>query len=354
MGVYTRRDSQYFWLWLGRHDGAKLQERTRVRVDAPTPRHRRENRQLAEEIYHKRMTELAREDHGLAGRKTQIGFSAYADWYQEHVSIHKRGHTREVEILKVLRAAFGASHLAAITKERVIEWRTARRETVAPATVNRELDVLKHMLVTAVPQYLTRSPIVGLTRLRVPKSEPKLLSRPDEAKLLEQLGPADRALIIMALDTLMRLSDIVNLKRAQDHRGYITVVDPKVTQYRVPVSKRLRRALDQLPKNGPYFFSHHRGAKNQRDYRSSVRKMLQQACDDASVDYGRGAGITFHALRHTGATRMLEAGVDLRTVQEIGGWSSMRQLTRYTHPTEQTKRRAVEAVGGRADDAPVA
>ena len=72
---------------------------------------RRENRQLAEQVYHRRMTALAREDHDIPAPLARIGFGAYADWYQEHVSAHKRGHTREAEILAVLRTAFGACHL---------------------------------------------------------------------------------------------------------------------------------------------------------------------------------------------------------------------------------------------------
>ena len=55
-------------------------------------------------------------------------------------------------------------------------------------------------------------------------------------------------------------------------------------------------------------------------------------------------GITFHSLRHTGASRMVDGGVDLRTVQEIGGWSSLRMVERYSHPTPKAKRAAVERI----------
>jgi integrase len=134
-----------------------------------------------------------------------------------------------------------------------------------------------------------------------------------------------------------------------DGPTYITVLDPKTEQYRVPVSKRLRKALDALPVDGPFYFPHRRRATDPRDFKNSVKSMLRRACDRAKIPYGRGVGITFHALRHTGASRMLERGVDIRTVQEIGGWSSLRQLTRYTHPSERAKRAAVELVGRTTD-----
>jgi integrase len=79
--------------------------------------------------------------------------------------------------------------------------------------------------------------------------------------------------------------------------------------------------------------------------RNRIKLMLRWACQKAKVPYGRKVGgITFHSFRHTGASRMLEAGVDPRTVQEIGGWASLSQVMRYTHPTEATKRNAVEQI----------
>ena len=51
-----------------------------------------------------------------------------------------------------------------------------------------------------------------------------------------------------------------------------------------------------------------------------------------------------HTLRHTGASFMLAEGISVRVVQEIGGWTSLRMLERYTHPTDAEKLRAVEAV----------
>ena len=49
-----------------------------------------------------------------------------------------------------------------------------------------------------------------------------------------------------------------------------------------------------------------------------------------------------HTLRHTGASFMLAEGSSVGAVQEIGGWSSLRMLERYTHPTDAEKLRAVE------------
>jgi integrase len=52
-------------------------------------------------------------------------------------------------------------------------------------------------------------------------------------------------------------------------------------------------------------------------------------------------GISHHVLRHTGATVMVAAGVSLRAVQTIGGWSSLRMVERYAHVDDAELVRAV-------------
>lgn len=311
--------------------------------------HTKALKRSALEIYHATLTDQARARAQLPSLTSADvpRFETFAGWYETHVTAHKRGAVREREILKTLTAAFGSVRLDALTRDQVQEWMTARRAKVSPGTVNRELDVLKHLLSQAVPQHLPASPLVRLRRLYQPRQAMRVLTHADERRLLAVLSLPDRALVVMALDTLMRLGDIVNFERSHDHGTYLTVLNPKTREpYRVPISRRLRKLLDALPDAGPFYFAHRRQAHAPRDYRGSVQSMLERACKKAKVKYGRtGGGLTFHLLRHTGASRMVAAGIDLRTVQEIGGWSSLRQLVRYTHPTDAAKRRAVDVVG---------
>lgn len=344
MGVYRRADSPYWYMWL---ETAQRRVKTAIPVGVTIPE-RKASRRVAEEAYHAEMLALGQSKHGLHVDKPHVTFQTFASWYDTHIAAHHRGVLREREILKQLTKVFGSKPLAAIAKTDVLEWRTARAAATSAATSNRELDVLKHLFTAAVPRYLVESPIVKLKRLRPAKRETRVLTPKEEVKLLAVLAPADRALVLCAIDTLMRLSDVVNLRRDQDRGKYLLVVDPKVEPYKVPVSARLREAFSAVPQLGPYYFPHRRKALRPRDYRSSVRKMLQYACAKTSppIPYGRrSGGITFHALRHTGTTRMVEAGVSLRIVQEIGGWKSLRQLERYAHPTEEAKRLAVAAIG---------
>lgn len=343
MGVFSRPDSPYWWLYL---ETIQRREKTKIKVGQTTAQ-RHDSRKLADELYHRRMNDLAIDAHDLPRQKPPIVFQEFATWYDTHVVSHRRGAEREREILKTLTGAFGPRQLREIDRADVLEWRSARAVKTSASTSNRELDVLKHLLTTAVPKYLEASPAKGMKRLRAQQAEAYILTHDEERRLLRTLDAADRALVICALDTLMRLSDVVNLRRDQDRRTYLVVEDPKIKPYRVPISSRLRKALDGLPKTSPYYFSHRRCAEKPRDYKSSVKSMLKRACSRAHIAYGRGKGITFHSLRHTGATRLVDAGVSIRVIQELGGWQSLRQLERYTHPSEATKAAAVELIGSR-------
>ncbi len=347
MGLYRRRDSPFWWMTLSRLHARPLAESTKIPVAGGTAAQTTRNRQLAEAAYAARMGDLARARFDLPGGGETIAFTEWADWYGRHVSIQKRGRVREAEILKTLVAAFGSLALADVTRDRVREWLTARARTVRAATANRELDLLKHMLVEAVPRYLPRSPIAGLARLHAVAHPPRILRPTEDAPLLEAVGRRERALVLCALDGLLRLSEVLALRRDEVHGHAMTIAHPKAGPPRVvPLSRRLEAALAAVPGRGRYFFAPYRAAKNARDWRGDVEWMFERACGAAGIPYGREhGGMTFHGLRHTGASRMVEAGHSLRVVQQIGGWASLRQLERYTHPTTAAHRAAVEAIG---------
>ena len=72
-------------------------------------------------------------------------------------------------------------------------------------------------------------------------------------------------------------------------------------------------------------------------YRTTARafegavKRAQAALKDAGKDPSRLDGYTWHGNRHTFASRLVMAGVDLRTVQQLGGWRTLAMVMRYSH-----------------------
>jgi integrase len=350
MGVFTRPDSPWFWLYL---EPTRQKVKTDFRCDALTPQQRKDAKTQAERQYFDLVGKASTDKHGFSP-KPSIRFVAFRRWYEQHRTATKRSRVRERSMLRQLAETFDDDYLHAITKERIVRWMSDRAKQVSASTVNRELDVLKDVLMAAVPQYLAESPARGLKRLREVGFEPQILSLEDEAKLYQHAAPEDAALIMAALDTLGRLSELAALKWSHVRQRDLTFVDPKNGKPRkVPISTRLRAALDTLPRSGPFVFSkhhvkkHHYGATaakrrgitappantGQRPAENSIARMFADACTKAGVNRGRANdGITFHGLRGTGATRMLAAGVDIRTVQMIGGWSDLRSVMRYLRP----------------------
>ena len=72
---------------------------------------------------------------------------------------------------------------------------------------------------------------------------------------------------------------------------------------------------------------------------------LGLACSKAAV-----SGVSWHTLRHTFASRLVNRGVDIVTVKELLGHSSITVTMRYAHTNLEAKRAAVEALNGRSDN----
>ncbi|MEO8681988.1 MAG: site-specific integrase [Vicinamibacterales bacterium] len=347
MGVYHRPDSPFWWLLLERPGQKPIREKTKIPVDGGSPPLSKELKRQAQEAYGKRMSDLASGDYRLARARDSRTFETHRTWYATHVTAHHRGASRELSVLKYLGAYFDRYELRAIDHELAREWRTWRAKAVSSSTIRREEQVLKAILNTAVPKYLEHNPLNGFKSLRATRTDTRILSHDEETRLLLVL-PSDeaRTLVICALDTLLRLSNVRNLTRQQDHGRHL-FSDTKVDAIRIPISTRLRKALDARPK-GSSFFPSYAGPSNNHTLR-----MFMAACKLAKVATGRKTGgISFHCLRHTGASRMLEAGADVKTVMELGGWKNLKVMERYLHPTEDRRLAAVNSVGQHASITP--
>ena len=71
----------------------------------------------------------------------------------------------------------------------------------------------------------------------------------------------------------------------------------------------------------------------------SIRTTFHTACERAGLK-----DVTPHVLRHTFASRLAMAGVDPRTIQELGGWASLEMVQRYTHLSPTHEAEAVERI----------
>lgn len=104
----------------------------------------------------------------------------------------------------------------------------------------------------------------------------------------------------------------------------------------IPLNSRSRSALEGLKTRarGEFVFAKANGMPYY-----SVRNVFDSACLRAGLQ-----GVTPHTLRHTFASGLAMAGVDLRTIQELGGWKKLAMVERYAHLPPGHKADAIERI----------
>lgn len=105
---------------------------------------------------------------------------------------------------------------------------------------------------------------------------------------------------------------------------------------------RRRWVAQGRPQTGWLFPDPHDPGKPQ-DANNWYKRVFVPAAKQTGL-YQRG--LTFHSLRHTWATRGLEAGVSPRTLQRMGAWSDLKLVERYTHLVDKTIRAGMERAAG--------
>ncbi|MBW2605286.1 MAG: site-specific integrase [Deltaproteobacteria bacterium] len=138
----------------------------------------------------------------------------------------------------------------------------------------------------------------------------------------------------------MRAGEIFSLQWSQVdfNSKRIKVERTKNGKYRlIPVNTPLFNELQRLhkQKTPPYVFTNPR---TQKPY-TTVKTAFLAACRRAGIE-----NLRFHDLRHTFATRLIEAGVDIETVRDLLGHYSVTLTQRYTHSNNKQKSDAVKAL----------
>jgi integrase len=232
--------------------------------------------------------------------------------------------------------------LADITPKMIENYRIKReKEGVMPATINREHALLKHMYTKAMDWGCVKEN--PAKRVRLAKEQPRIrfLTKEEIRSLLAAAGeskaPHLKPILIMALDTAMRRGEILNL-RWEDvdfERRAIQVKKTKNDQPReVPMTDRLHVTLWDWKKkrlDKGYVFANTNGSSI-----TTVRTAFAVALRKAGIKDFR-----FHDLRHTAASQMYMAGLDIKLIKEIGGWKTLAMVDRYSHLTTDHKRAAM-------------
>jgi integrase/recombinase XerD len=167
---------------------------------------------------------------------------------------------------------------------------------------------------------------------KLPRRLPVVLSTDEMARFLDALdNPKHRAILMTAYSAGLRLSEVAGL-RLEDidsARMVIHIRQSKGHKDRdVMLSPRLLDILRQYWKGQrpePFLFP------GRTPGQPISPRTVQLVCRRALVASGLSKRVNMHALRHSFATHLLEAGTDLRTIQVLLGHRSLGTTARYLH-----------------------
>jgi integrase/recombinase XerD len=177
----------------------------------------------------------------------------------------------------------------------------------------------------------------NLERPRRQHRLPNVLSKGDVRKILTVLtNEKHRVMLSLIYACGLRRSELLKLQPGDVERGrkLLRIKQSKGFKDRiVPLSEKIIGMIDD-------YINHYKPQKHLFEGQwpgemysaSSLEKVFKNACEKA----GLGSEVTLHWLRHSYATHLLEAGTDLRHIQELLGHRSSRTTEIYTHVSSQS------------------
>jgi integrase len=167
----------------------------------------------------------------------------------------------------------------------------------------------------------------------------RYLERDRIAKLLDNCSPTLKNMVELVLNTGLRKSELLHLKwRDIDLKNKLLFVwDTKNKESKsIPLNSRVIEVFKRIPRNlrSEYVFP---SPVDQSKPWVDIRKEWSKALKKTNIE-----NFTFHDLRHTFASHLVMAGVDLKTVQELLGHKRIEMTLRYAHLSPFHKRRGVD------------
>ena len=206
-------------------------------------------------------------------------------------------------------------------------------------TINRKLAALSKLLRYAYNMEWTDR-IPRIEKTKESKNRIRWLTKEEEQKLLYVLLEANKKemadLVVFLIDTGARVGEAIRLEWRDVANGKVTFWDTKNGESRtIPLTKRAWRTMQELRENGKAgpFYTINQSAFNHTW--NHVRDIMGMTEDKEFVP---------HALRHTCASRLVQAGIPITAVKEYLGHKSIQVTLRYAHLSPAQLQEATNAL----------
>ncbi len=296
-----------------------------------------------------------------------------SDIYGPWVVENRKSGASTVAMIRTSFHKFLPMHIDEITRYAVEQWRvtTRKQNGTKASSINRKVTALKAAINWGVKRgFLKANPLNGLETLPEHDSKAKVrfLSKEEEERLMAVLDIRDeekkqerirynvwrssrgmeplpelpedhlKTMVIISLNTGLRRNELFSLEWSDVDDGGITVRSSNAKSGKarhVPLNKRARQALEDWSigkdRNGLVFPSPKTGGRM-----GHCNSAWEAVLERADIEDFR-----WHDMRHTFASNLVMAGVDLNTVRELLGHADLKMTLCYAHLAPQVKARAV-------------
>jgi integrase len=317
-GVYTRDDRAGFWISWTDAQGRRRYRKT----DA-------QNITQAKQI---RAAELLRVEQARIlgfsppGEETFAEVAARYLQYQK-ARLTKRAYEREESIIDKHLKPFFSCPLASIRRQDAQRYVTNGSGKASPYSIQKELNVLKHLLRLAVEwELIPLNPAQGIKSPRVPAGRVRYL-QPTELRALVVACPEWlRPVVALAALTGMRRGEILGLRwlDVDLSQGRLLLPQTKNGEGRaVYLNAGAQAVLSSMPREAEANITDKIFAGLTPD---QVSIAFRRACKRLKI-----ADFRFHDLRHTAASWLRMSGADIHTVAQLLGHKDLRMAARYQH-----------------------
>lgn len=302
------------------------------------------NRTQALRVQEKIRSKVISGTYDLEEKSGNIKIGNFAEIFLERRR-HLKSHKRIKILVAHLLSYFKDKSLLEINPNRIQDYISKRlHDGVSNATINRELACLKNMFNLAIKwKEAIRNPVNDVEFLKEPPGRTRFLYEEEVQRLLSVASKHLIPNLITALNTGMRLSEILTLKWSNVHIAsvidpYIELGQTKNNKKRfIPLNDDMINLLQTLEKKEDDFVFHGRYGNPIKGIKDPWHNSLRKA----GIQNFR-----FHDLRHTFASHFIMKGGDLLTLKEFLGHSSLKMVERYTHLAAAYKRRQINVLNG--------
>ena len=289
-------------------------------------------------------------------KETTITFKELTSWYLDLVSIKKLASYDRVEILiDNFNKEFGDKPVSSIKPVDLENYQDLREQQGAkPATIDMEISRISSMIRKAFDNdKINGDALKAFKRVKRKlkkgsNARKRLLSPQEYLKLLDASPSHLRPILILAYSTGMRMGELRKLQwRHVDKKEMFLRLTRDITKTEeprdIPINHHVKAILDTLPRaiNHDFVFTY---KGKPITHKSGFKKSFKTACSEAKIPYDRKEpnGITFHDIRRTVKTNMLNAGMDKAHRDMMIGHSLQGMDVHYLIPTEDSLKVVME------------